>query len=187
MDAGPRLFPVSASLCFNVNMSLSSAVVARNVRNIRNIRNEQGESRDDHPRRLWPRSRAPRDPTVLHPEHSLGKRSILPTPTCSSEKGVQSCKPGLNTHSTPSTVVDLLRIAAVLAPDEVAYVFIEYSEHDERTITYWELHEQASRIAGELSARGARSERALLLFPPGRAARHRGHGLALTRAGRTNW
>jgi len=70
-------------------------------------------------------------------------------------------------YSGPGTVADLLRYRSTRTPDDVAYIFLDDGERDERRITYGHLDAYATRIAAALTAEGAQGERALLLFPPG--------------------
>ncbi|MEU9337118.1 AMP-binding protein [Streptomyces sp. NPDC048290] len=65
------------------------------------------------------------------------------------------------------TLVDTLESRAERQPTDIAYVFLHDGEDDERAITYRNLRAAATTLAEELTERGGRNERALLLFPPG--------------------
>lgn len=66
-------------------------------------------------------------------------------------------------------LVQLLRWRALHQPAKRAYTYLLDGEKQEVHLTYDELDRQARAIAAELQARGAKGERALLLFPPGLA------------------
>ncbi|MEW6737400.1 MAG: condensation domain-containing protein, partial [Acidobacteriota bacterium] len=52
-------------------------------------------------------------------------------------------------------------------PEQLAYIFLQDGEKEERRLTYHELDRQARAIAALLQSYHARGERALLLYPPG--------------------
>jgi acyl-CoA synthetase (AMP-forming)/AMP-acid ligase II len=67
----------------------------------------------------------------------------------------------------PSNLVDVLLERAARTPDLLAFRFLEDGLDRESTLTYGELGAKARAIAAALQDRGARGERALLLYPPG--------------------
>lgn len=71
------------------------------------------------------------------------------------------------TSSTPSTLVDLLRMRASHLPAQRAYTFLRDGDGAESHLTYKELDERARAIAAHLQARGLSGGRAVLLFAPG--------------------
>ena len=66
-------------------------------------------------------------------------------------------------------LVQLLRWRALHQPSKRAYTYLVDGEAQEAHLTYAELDRQARAIAAQLQSRGAKGERALLLFPPGLA------------------
>lgn len=79
---------------------------------------------------------------------------------------------GSMTHDPASsadfgTLVDLLAWRGQNQPDRRAFAFLGDGEHESASLTYGELHSQVRAVADALIARGARGERALLLYPPG--------------------
>jgi acyl-CoA synthetase (AMP-forming)/AMP-acid ligase II len=64
--------------------------------------------------------------------------------------------------ATGSTLADHLRAAAEDAPERTAYVF-RRGDRSQRELTIGDVHREASRVASELTVRGARGERVLLL------------------------
>ena len=66
-------------------------------------------------------------------------------------------------------LVQLLRWRALHQPSKRAYTYLVDGEQQETHLTYAELDQQARAIAAQLQSRGAKGERALLLFPPGLA------------------
>lgn len=69
--------------------------------------------------------------------------------------------------SFPETLIELLRLRALDAPDQRAYTFLLDGEVEERRLTYGELDRQARSIAALLQSLCNEGERALLLYPPG--------------------
>src|SRR5690242_20350081 len=67
------------------------------------------------------------------------------------------------------TFCDLLRARACHQPDLAAFTFPSASGDADDSLSYAELDRQARVIAVALGERAARSERALLIFPPGPA------------------
>lgn len=67
----------------------------------------------------------------------------------------------------PRTLVGLLRGRAQTFPARLAYRFLSDGNTEDEQITYGELNQRAETIAAMLLERGARGERALLLYPPG--------------------
>jgi amino acid adenylation domain-containing protein len=65
------------------------------------------------------------------------------------------------------TFVHLLRERARVAPDRLAYVFLQNGEDESARLTVEELDAKAQAIAAALQERGGAGERALLLYPPG--------------------
>ncbi|QSQ18810.1 amino acid adenylation domain-containing protein [Pyxidicoccus parkwayensis] len=65
------------------------------------------------------------------------------------------------------TLVDLLRFRADKQPNQRGFTFLVDGEEEELHFTYAELDRKARAIAAALQARGARGQRALLLYPPG--------------------
>lgn len=66
-----------------------------------------------------------------------------------------------------TTLVELLRHRALHQPDEIGFTFLRDGEHDEVSLTYAQLDQQARAIAAWLQQAGAAGERALLLYQPG--------------------
>ncbi|MDY7094118.1 MAG: non-ribosomal peptide synthase/polyketide synthase, partial [Acidobacteriota bacterium] len=66
-----------------------------------------------------------------------------------------------------SSLVELLRRRAALAPEVPGYIFLLNGEEEESRHTYAELDRSVRRLAARLQAAGAEGERVLLLFPPG--------------------
>ena len=69
------------------------------------------------------------------------------------------------THS--STLIELLCDRAAHQSRQCAYTFLVDGETQEKTLTYWELDQQARTIAAQLQFLKASGERALLIYPPG--------------------
>ncbi|CCQ69457.1 AMP-dependent synthetase and ligase, partial [Crocosphaera watsonii WH 0402] len=69
--------------------------------------------------------------------------------------------------TTPSTVIELLRLRAQQTPDSHAYTFLIDGKKETPPLTYAELDQQAKAIAALLQKYQARGERALLLYPQG--------------------
>jgi amino acid adenylation domain-containing protein len=67
----------------------------------------------------------------------------------------------------PSTLVELLRWRALLAPDQLAYTFLVDGEAEAVSFTYGELDRQARAIAASIQSSATQGDRALLLYPPG--------------------
>lgn len=65
------------------------------------------------------------------------------------------------------TLVEMLRNAAQVRGDKVAFSYLRDGEVLDASITYGELDRQARAIATTLASRGATGERVLLLYPPG--------------------
>ncbi|KAF0199412.1 MAG: acyl-CoA synthetase [Bacteroidetes bacterium] len=65
------------------------------------------------------------------------------------------------------TLPEIIQARAIHTPDETAYVFLRDGDDDEERITYVELYQAATGIAGKLAGIGEKGERALMLFPPG--------------------
>jgi acyl-CoA synthetase (AMP-forming)/AMP-acid ligase II/acyl carrier protein len=75
-----------------------------------------------------------------------------------------------NIQSDPAdfeTLIDLLRWRATAQAEQRAYIYLVDGETDEQSFTNAELDRQARGLAAHLVARGARGERALLLYSPG--------------------
>src|SRR5262249_20804823 len=70
-------------------------------------------------------------------------------------------------HSSPSTLIDLLDRRAQCGPDELAYTFLADGAGAELNLSYGELDRRVKAIAALLQRMGAVGERALLLYPPG--------------------
>ena len=66
-------------------------------------------------------------------------------------------------------LVQLLHWRALHQPSKRAYTYLVDGERQETHLSYAELDQQARAIAAHLQSRGAKGERALLLFPPGLA------------------
>ena len=64
------------------------------------------------------------------------------------------------------TLVELLQERAQTEPERLAYRFLS-GDAESKQISYGELNQRAQAIAAILQDRGARGERALLLYPPG--------------------
>lgn len=60
-----------------------------------------------------------------------------------------------------------LRSRAQQHPEQIAYIYLNGSEGEERPITYGELDRQARAIATEIRRICRPGERAILLYPPG--------------------
>lgn len=65
------------------------------------------------------------------------------------------------------TIPEIIQSRAIVTPDKVAYIYLNDGEEDKETITYRQLDDSARRIASQLLKLNCRSERALMLFPPG--------------------
>lgn len=75
--------------------------------------------------------------------------------------------PGKGRDAPCSTLTELLHAKAEATPDGLAYIFLRDGEGGEQSMTYRELHLRAVKIAHELSERGSRGDRVLVLYPPG--------------------
>src|SRR5580700_4650219 len=75
----------------------------------------------------------------------------------------------LDARQPPSftSLVDLLRHRAAEQPNDRAYVFLSEQGDEEAVLTFRELYERASAVAGRLTRSGQAGDRALLLFGPG--------------------
>ncbi|MCZ6635980.1 MAG: AMP-binding protein [bacterium] len=69
--------------------------------------------------------------------------------------------------TTPSTLVELLRLRAQNRPEKTIYTFLGKGETETASLTYAELDRQARAIATSLQQLGAKDQRALLLYPSG--------------------
>ncbi len=70
--------------------------------------------------------------------------------------------------SPPDThLVDRLRYWVQVQPSDVAFIYLEDGEDDERSITYAMLDRRARAIAVQIATLGLQGQRALLLYPPG--------------------
>ncbi len=56
---------------------------------------------------------------------------------------------------------------AISTPNKVVYTYLSDGESEEMDLTFGALDGKARKLAGRLQAKGARGERALLLYPPG--------------------
>ncbi|WP_164014718.1 non-ribosomal peptide synthetase [Pyxidicoccus trucidator] len=65
------------------------------------------------------------------------------------------------------TLLELLRVRAERQPEQRGFTFLVDGEEEEAHLSYGELDRKARAIAAALQARGARGQRALLLYPPG--------------------
>jgi acyl-CoA synthetase (AMP-forming)/AMP-acid ligase II len=65
------------------------------------------------------------------------------------------------------TFADILQERAKYQPNQLAYTFLVDGETKEKSITYYELHQCAKKIATQLLSLNVRHERALLLYPSG--------------------
>jgi amino acid adenylation domain-containing protein len=65
------------------------------------------------------------------------------------------------------TLVEIVRLHALDAPDRVAFTFLRSDESEENRVTFGQLHADAQSIAAKLRLSDMRGERALLLYPPG--------------------
>jgi acyl-CoA synthetase (AMP-forming)/AMP-acid ligase II len=65
------------------------------------------------------------------------------------------------------SLVDLLRHRAVEQPEDAAYIFLPDRGDERISLTFADLYDRARAVAQNLATRGQRSERAVLLFPPG--------------------
>jgi acyl-CoA synthetase (AMP-forming)/AMP-acid ligase II len=68
-----------------------------------------------------------------------------------------------------SSVADLLERRARAQPDRLAYCYLARGETEAERLSNDELLRLSGRVASLLTSRGARDERALLLYPPGLA------------------
>ena len=69
--------------------------------------------------------------------------------------------------TTPTTLIELLRLRATHTPDGHAYTFLIDGKKETSPLTYAALDRQAKAIATQLQKYQARGERALLLYPQG--------------------
>ncbi|MEA5536255.1 fatty acyl-AMP ligase [Crocosphaera sp. XPORK-15E] len=69
--------------------------------------------------------------------------------------------------TTPTTLIELLRLRATKTPDGHGYTFLIDGKTETPPLTYGELDRQAKAIATLLQKYQARGERALLLYPQG--------------------
>ena len=65
------------------------------------------------------------------------------------------------------SMVDLLRHRAAEQADDRAYVFVSERGDEEAVLTFAGLYRRACSVAAQLTERGERGERAILLFPAG--------------------
>jgi acyl-CoA synthetase (AMP-forming)/AMP-acid ligase II len=68
---------------------------------------------------------------------------------------------------TASSPVEVLRHWAVERPDKRAYVFLSEFGGAETSLSFADLDRRVAAAAGQIAARAAPGERAVLLFPPG--------------------
>lgn len=66
-----------------------------------------------------------------------------------------------------STFIDVLRDRAIHQPDQEAYCFLTDGELQSARLSYGELDQQVRAVAATLQCLNLRSERALLIYPPG--------------------
>ncbi len=69
--------------------------------------------------------------------------------------------------TTPTTLIELLRLRATQSPNGHAYTFLIDGKKETSPLTYAELDQQAKAIATLLQKYQSRGERALLLYPQG--------------------
>ncbi len=69
--------------------------------------------------------------------------------------------------TTPTTLIELLRLRAEQTPNGQAYTFLIDGKRETPPLTYGELDQQAKAIATLLQKYQAKGERALLLYPQG--------------------
>jgi acyl-CoA synthetase (AMP-forming)/AMP-acid ligase II len=67
-----------------------------------------------------------------------------------------------------SSLVDVLRYRAAEQPSDKAYAFLSERGTEEATITFAELEQRATALAGRLAERASEGDRVLLVFPQGR-------------------
>jgi acyl-CoA synthetase (AMP-forming)/AMP-acid ligase II len=73
----------------------------------------------------------------------------------------------MQTKGRPASLVEVLEQRAAEHPSATAFVFVPERGGEHRHLTYGELRDRARALAASLAKRGARGERAVLLFPPG--------------------
>ncbi len=66
-----------------------------------------------------------------------------------------------------STFIDVLRDRAIHQPDQEAYCFLTDGELQSARLSYGELDQQVRAVAATLQCLNLRSERVLLIYPPG--------------------
>jgi acyl-CoA synthetase (AMP-forming)/AMP-acid ligase II len=69
--------------------------------------------------------------------------------------------------ATARTIVDVVRCRAQVHPERRAYTFLRDGEVEETHLSYGELDRQARAIGALLQSYRAKSERVLLIYPPG--------------------
>ncbi len=70
-------------------------------------------------------------------------------------------------HGTPHNLIDLILHRAARQADDKAFYYLKDGLSEEVSISYGELLEKLSQIAGYCQAHQLEGERALLLYPPG--------------------
>src|SRR5712691_3945309 len=83
-----------------------------------------------------------------------------------SKRGDRPAHAGEDAFSGVS-LVELLRLRAVLQPFDVAYTFLRDGEDESDLVTYQTLDLRSQAIAARLQARCRPGDRVLLLYPPG--------------------
>jgi len=73
----------------------------------------------------------------------------------------------VETGSTASTLIDVLRFRSLNEPTLTAYRFLADGDSERSSITYGALDLRARAVAALLQSRGLQRERVLLLYPPG--------------------
>ena len=68
--------------------------------------------------------------------------------------------------SSFQSITEIVEKRAVLFPDEVGFIFLN-GKGEEDGLTYFELYEEAKKIAAYLQKKGKKGDRVLLLFPQG--------------------
>jgi acyl-CoA synthetase (AMP-forming)/AMP-acid ligase II len=90
------------------------------------------------------------------------RSSLIPSPADSRAAGA---RPG--DAVWPASLGALLRLRALVAPDEPAYTFLENGEHASAALTWGSLDRASRAVAATLQERVAAGERVILLYPPG--------------------
>lgn len=67
----------------------------------------------------------------------------------------------------PRDLIEILKARSAEQPGRRAFLFLDSHGHEAAELCFGELDRRARSVAAALEARGARGERALLLFPPG--------------------